>query len=212
MNIVLLGSPGSGKGTQAQMIAKKYNLFYLQTGAVARELAKTSTRIKEIVESGKLIPEEEMTMHVLDFLKTNSGNLTNILFEGFPRFVLQYEALSNFLQEKGDDIDLVLSLDLTEEEAIKRVTSRRICSVCGEVYNLITNPPVSEATCVCGGKLIQREDDNPESISVRFKDYTENTKVLIDYLDKKGLLTRVDGNRPIEVIFREITSIIDKVA
>lgn len=207
MNIVLLGAPASGKGTQAELLAKKFGLFLLQTGELSRDLAQKDARIKEIVESGKLIPQEEMTMYVLDYLHKQKTNLKDILFEGFPRFISQYEALEKFLKSKGDDIDAVISLDISQEEAIKRISSRRTCEKCGKVYNLVTNPPPA-GKCECGGNLVQRKDDLPESVKVRFGYYKENTKELIDCLDKKGKLIRVDGERPIEEIQKDLVKII----
>lgn len=205
MNIVLLGSPASGKGTQAELLCREFGLYHLSTGDLSRKLAEKDGRIKEMIDSGKLIPEQEMTMHVLDFLLHEKPDLKNILFEGFPRFISQYEALDEYLKNKGDDIDLVISLDLSEEAAIKRLSSRRICENCGATFNLETNPPAKEGICdKCGSKLIQRKDDNPESIKTRFEYYQNNTKELIDYLDRKGKLVRVDGDRPIEEIAEDI--------
>jgi len=202
---VILGAPASGKGTQAQLLSEKFKLFHFQTGELSRSLAKKDPRIKKIVDSGKLIPEEEMTMYALDYLKENKPDLKNILFEGFPRFISQYEALEKFLELKGDGIDAVISLDISEREAVRRLSARRICENCGEIYNLITTPPPEEGKCGnCGGKLVQRADDKPESIKVRFSYYKDNTEKLIDYLDRKKKLIRIDGERPIEVIFKDI--------
>ena len=209
MNIIILGAPASGKGTQATLLAEKIGLYLLQTGELSRNLAKKDKRIREIVNSGKLIPEEEMTMYVLDFLHKEKPDLKNILFEGFPRFISQYDALEKFLMSKGDDIDLVISIDISEEEAVKRISSRRVCEKCGKIYNLITNPP-PKADCECGGNLIQRKDDNPESVMTRFKYYEENTKELIDYLDKKGKLVRIDGERPIDEIQKDLIRILKR--
>jgi adenylate kinase len=209
MNIIVLGAPGSGKGTQAEKLVKELDLYYLQTGELSRELAKKDARIRKIVNSGKLIPEQEMTMYVIDFLSKKEPQMGDILFEGFPRFISQYEALQDFLRTKSDDIDAVISLDISEKEAVKRVSSRRICKKCGEVYNLITNPP-PKGRCKCKGKLIQREDDKPKSVKVRFEYYKRNTKKLIDYLDKKGKLLKIDGDRSIDVIFNDIMSRLTK--
>lgn len=203
MNIILLGAPASGKGTQADLLTREFGLYHLQTGQIARDLAKKDERIKQIIESGKLIPEEEMTMHVIDHLSNKKNNMKDILFEGFPRFISQYEALKNYLETKGDDIDKVFTLDISEDEAIKRISSRRICEKCGEVYNLVTNPPSGDK-CKCGGKLIQRADDKKEAIKVRFRYYEQNTKKLIDYLDQKGQVEHVDAERSIEEIFADI--------
>jgi len=210
MNIVLLGAPASGKGTQAELLAKKFNLYLFSTGNLSRDLAKKDTRIKRIIESGQLIPQEEMTMYVLDYLKQNKKELSNILFEGYPRFISQYQALDGFLKSKGDDIDAVISLDISRDEAIRRITSRRMCVVCGRSYNLITNPPATAGVCACGGKLVQRKDDSPNAVKTRFQYYRNNTKQLIDYLDKKRILIRVDGERPIEEIFKDLSNIVQR--
>jgi adenylate kinase len=212
MNIVLLGSPASGKGTQAEILCREFNLFHLSTGDISRKLAETDPRIKDMINSGKLIPSEEMTMYVLDFLKTQKPDLKDILFEGFPRFITQYEALDNFLRGKGDDIDMVISLEVSEKVAIERISSRRVCETCGESYNIVTKSPRIDGVCdKCGGRLVQRKDDNPESVKVRFKYYQENTKELIDYLDEKGLLTKVDGERPIDEIASDLHKMVEKV-
>ena len=212
MNIVLLGSPASGKGTQADLLCQKFGLFHLSTGNVARGLAEKDERIKEIVNSGKLIPEEEMTMYVIDFLSKERSDLKDILFEGFPRFISQYEALASFLTTKGDDIDVVISLEVSEKVAIDRVSERRVCSGCGENYNLLTKPSREEGKCdKCGGKLIQRADDNPRAVRVRLRYYRDNTKALIDYLDVKGKLTKVDGERAIKEIHQELVQIVEKI-
>lgn len=212
MNIVLIGSPASGKGTQAELLSQKFGLYHLSTGDVARRLIKTDKRLEKIYTSGQLIPEGEMTMHVINFISIEKPDLKDILFEGFPRFISQYEALSNFLKAKGDDIDIVLSLDVTQEEAVKRIASRRICNKCGENYNLFSKPPLKTGICdKCGGNLIQRSDDNEESVKVRFDFYRDNTKALIDYLDKNNKLTRVNGERSVEEIQNELIEIVEKL-
>lgn len=212
MNIVLLGSPASGKGTQANLLCEKFNLYHLSTGDVARKLADKNERIKDLINSGKLIPAEEMTMHVINFLSNEKPDLKNILFEGFPRFISQYEALSNFLITKGDDIDLIISLEVSQEEAIKRISSRRVCESCGENYNLITKPPKIDKKCdKCNSNLIQREDDSEDSVKVRFEYYKDNTKELIDYVEKLGKLTKVNGERPIDEIQKDLVEIIEGI-
>lgn len=205
MNIILLGSPGSGKDTQAAKLVKKYSLSLFSAGDLAREIAKKDTRLSKLVNSGKLIPEEEMTQYVVRHLeKTNSFN--NILFEGYPRFINQYIVLENLLNKKGSRIDYTISLDISQETAVKRISSRRICKNCGRVFNLVTNPPVHPDVCDnCGKKLTTRPDDNPESIKTRFEYYTKNTEKLTDYLEKRGDLIRINGERSIDEIFKDIT-------
>ena len=195
--------PGSGKGTQADLLVKKLNLFYFQAGKLSRDLAKRDSRIAKIVGSGQLIPEEEMTNYVGKYLNEYIPGGKNVLFEGYPRFIKQYEYLKNWALKKGDDIDAVVFIDISEEEAIKRLSSRRTCEDCSEVYNLVTNPP-PYGKCECGGKLIRRKDDHPESIKKRFQMYRENTKKLVDYVDNNGNLIKVDGERSINVIFEDI--------
>jgi len=212
MNIVLLGSPASGKRTQADILCRKFGLFHLSTGDIARKLAEEDPRIKEIVTSGKLIPPEEITMHVLDFLEHKKPDLKNILFEGFPRFVSQFDALDNFLKSKGDAIDAVISLAVPMDVAIKRISSRWGCPKCGEIYNTETKPPKTSGICdKCGSNLSQREDDKPESVRTRFEYYLENTKELIDYVDSKGKLTKIDGDRPIDVIAKDLEEVVKKI-
>jgi adenylate kinase len=204
MNIILLGPPGSGKGTQAEKLSTELNLFYLQTGSLAREWSKNDPKIKEIVDSGKLIPEELMTPYVMQYLETKVPEGKNILFEGFPRFINQYQQYEKWLGTKGQKIDAVISLDISEDSVVKRLSSRRICENCGEVYNLITNPPPEADVCHCGGPLIQRADDNPESIKVRFRYFHENTQQLINYLRQQNKVIGIDADRPIETIFNDI--------
>jgi adenylate kinase len=203
MILILLGLPGSGKGTQAELLAKKYGLRLFQTGDFARELASNDSRIKKIVESGGLIPEEEMTRYVYQKLDTDYSDAENILFEGFPRFVVQYEKLVSWLKAKNKKIDAIIFLNLTEEEVIKRLSSRRICSKCSKVYNLVTNPPIN-GKCECGGDLIIRSDDNEESIKTRFSAYKKATGKLVEYLDKKGELIKINAAKPIDDIFQDI--------
>jgi len=212
MNIVLLGTPASGKGTQAEILCRKFGLYHLSTGDIARNLALKDPRIREIIDSGKLVPHEEMTMYVLEFLGEKKADLKDILFEGFPRFIPQYEALENFMHTKSDDIDVVISLDVSQEVAIKRISSRRVCDKCGENYSLVIKLSQKEGICdKCGGNLIQREDDKPEAVKVRFQYYQDNTKELIDYLEKKGKLTRVNGERSIDEIAKDLEDIVKKL-
>ena len=209
MNIILLGSPGSGKGTQAELLVGKFDLFYLQTGRLSRKWAKTDPEIKKITDSGRLIPEEKMTKFVHNFLEDKIPDGKNILFEGYPRYKTQYQFLEKWLSEKNEKIDAVIFLDISQEEAIKRLASRRTCEKCGEVYNLITNPPKA-GMCKCGGGLIQRKDDIPQAIKTRFLVYKENTKEVVDYAKDKGALINIDADRPIDLIHKDIVSKLQK--
>lgn len=210
MNIIILGVPGSGKGTQAEKLAKKFGLYYLGTGDISRKWAKRNKRIKKIIQSGKLIPEKEMTKHTIKILEKDVPSGKNIIFEGWPRFIDQYEDLINWLSKKGQKIDLAFFLDIKKEVVVKRLSSRRVCSQCGEIYNIITQPPPSKDRCECGGRLVRRKDDNPKSIKSRFDYYRNNTGKLVDFLRQQGQLTEIDGDRPIEPIFKDIVQRLKK--
>jgi len=157
------------------------------------------------MEKGELIPEEEMTRYVSDFLEDNVDDFDNILFDGYPRFVTQYQFLENWLKEKGSAIDVVIVLGVGEDEIIKRLSARRVCAKCEKVYNLITNPP-PEGKCECGGELVLREDDKPEVIKERFEWYRENTLPMIEHVRKvsSGKVVEVDGARPIDAVHKDI--------
>ena len=201
MNIVLLGLPGSGKGTQAEKIVEKLGVYYFEAGKFARNLAKTNPEIKRLIDNGKLIPQEKMTKYVQDFLEKNVPEKSDILFEGYPRFIGQYLFLKKWLAQRGKKIDKVIMLDVDKEEVIKRLSARRMCEDDGKIYNLITNPPEKGD---CKGRLIQREDDRPEVIKKRFEEYEENVMPLIRYIEKEGKLIHVDGARPIDKVTKDI--------
>lgn len=209
MNIIILGPPGSGKGTQARRIVEFLNLFYFESGEFSRKLAKASPRIEKIVGGGGLIPEEEMTKYVAEYLEKEIPGGRNILFDGYPRFITQYKFLEHWLENEGSRIDKVFLFEVSDKETIRRLSARRICGKCGTVYNLITNPPPGER-CKCGGELIQRDDDKPEVIKERLKVYKENTLPMVEYIEKRGILERVDAERPIDTIYLDLIQRIEK--
>lgn len=204
MNLIILGPQGSGKGTQAKLIAKRLTLFYFEIGDYLRELAETDSRIDEIVnKKGVLLPDEEIFSYVSKYLAKNDSDLKNFIFDGYPRSVKQYQLLKDWLQEKGSVIDKVILLNISEEESLKRLSARRICEDCGNLYNLITKPP-PKGVCECGGKLIQREDDQPDAIKKRLAEYQKQTMPVIDQFRKEGILLEIDGERPIKTIHDDI--------
>ena len=188
MNIIVLGPPGSGKGTQSKILKDSLGMEYFSTGDFSRKLAEYSPRIKNIVESGDLIPEEEMTRYVSKYLEENFKDVTNVLFDGFPRFVSQYQFLSKWLSDRGSNRIITIFLELNDDVVVNRLSSRKICEECGKEYNLVTNPPKGN-NCECGGNLITRADDNPESIKERLIVYKENVKPLVEYIEKEGNLS-----------------------
>jgi len=213
MNLIILGPQGSGKGTQARLLTDKLGLFYVESGGLLREAAKKDLTIDEIMnKKGQLLPDEITFKIVRDFLQKNHPEAQNLLLDGYPRSLRQYQLIRDYLSQKGTKIDKAIFLDLTDEEAVKRLSSRRICSSCGEVYNMITNPPKDPGVCdKCGGKLIQREDDKPELVHERLKLYRASTQPLVGELEKEGILININGEQPIETILGQIVEKLNNV-
>lgn len=191
MNIVLFGPPGAGKGTQAEIISEKLNIPTISTGAVLREAMKNQTptgiKAKEYVEAGKLVPDEVVTAIIkerISFPDCSKG----FILDGFPRTIPQADAL----EKMGVEIDVVLSIEISDGEIIKRLAARRLCEDCGTPYSVIFNPTKDNIHCdKCGGKLISRKDDDPEVIKSRLETYHSQTEPVKAYYDRKGLLQTV---------------------
>jgi adenylate kinase len=202
MNIIILGPQGSGKGTQAKLLADEFDLFYFESGNFLRKLAEENERIDRIInKEGKLLPDEETFSYVKEELEEKVPGRDGIILDGYPRSIKQYRLLTDWLQEKGKDIDYVIFLDISEKESIRRLSARRMDKETGKIYNLITNPP-SES--VEEKNLVQRADDKPGAIKIRLEQYKKETKPLVDLLREKGVLMEVDGERPIQVILEDI--------
>lgn len=202
MNIIILGPQGSGKGTQAELVAEKFDFFHLESGDFLRDIAKNDTRVDQIInKEGKLLSDEETFDLISGHLAVKLPKRDGVILDGFPRTVRQYELFSQWLSQKGRKIDLAVLLDVSDEESVRRLSARRLDRRSGKIYNLITNPlpPNTKEE-----DLIQREDDKPEAIKKRLKLYHEKTQPLINVLDGEGILVRVNGERPIEVIAEEI--------
>lgn len=208
MNIILLGPQGSGKGTQAKLLSEKFGLFYFEMGDFLRELAKRDPAIDRIInKEGKLLPDDMFFFAMKKLLEKEIVKGRNLILDGFPRTESQYRMLKNWFDEKGLKIDKVIFLDISPKETIRRLSARRVCDRCGANYNLITNPPSGES-CSCGGKLIQREDDQPKRIKVRLNEYRKNTQPLLEIFKKQGILAKVDGERPIAVIHQDLVKLV----
>lgn len=204
MNILLLGPQGSGKGTQARILTEKFNFFYFESGAYLRKIAEKDEGIRRLLSEGKLVPDREMTSYLTAFL--DSKNLyDDIIFDGFPRTLPQYEFLRNWLNQKKVSIDLVLVLKISEEETIRRLSARRIDPRTGKIYNLITDKPPADVDVK---ELIQREDDKPKAIEKRLKLYREQTEPLISELRKDSKVIEINGERPIEEIANDLERIV----
>ncbi len=210
MNILILGPQGSGKGTQAQLLSGKMGYYYVESGRILREAAKSSPVVDEIInQKGQLLPDEETFSLIKGKLESEAQDLNKVVFDGFPRSFKQYSLLKDWLHSKGTKLDLAILLEIGESETIKRLSARRTCEKCGKVYNLITSPPPKEG-CLCGGKLSQRVDDTPEAIKTRLAAFREVTTPLIEQLGREGILIKLNGERPIQTIFRDILAIVQK--
>jgi adenylate kinase len=207
MNIIVLGPQGSGKGTQAQMLARKYGLNHIEMGGILRSIAASDNQyavpVRNAMAKGQLVPDEFFRLVLWDHINKCDKN-KGFIFDGFPRNLPQYEQLKDMLMRFGLKIDHVILIDISEEETIKRLAARRTCKKCGRVYNLITNPPPETGKCECGGELYQREDDTPESTRVRLITYREMTTPVIDEARKEKVLMEFDGEKPIDEIHKEI--------
>ena len=212
MNIILLGPQGSGKGTQAALLVRSFNLYYFEMGGVLRDEAKRNPEIDEkINKKGELLPDEEVFSILVSNLNREAPGRDQILFDGFPRSVAQYQMLKDWLAEAGKKIDLAILIKISEAESVRRLSARRICRKCGKIWNLVTTPiPPSENLCSCGGELYQSEDDKPEAIKERLSLYQKVTGPLLEMLDSEGKLVGVGGERPVDEIFEEISKDIQK--
>jgi len=214
MNIVLLGPPGSGKGTQAKMIAEKYGVVHISTGDILRENVRNGTDLgkeaKKFMEAGKLVPDSLLIDIIKDRLAKDDVK-GGWMLDGYPRTMPQAEAMDKILPALGQKIDVVLNIDVPDAELVKRVTGRRMCK-CGATYHVQFNPPKVEGKCdACGGELYQRADDTEETVKERLQAYHAQTQPLIDYYDKRGIVATVLGVGDIKEIFGKIAEALDKI-
>lgn len=214
MNIILLGPPGAGKGTQAKKIAEHYSLPHISTGDILRENISNNTSLgikaKSYMAKGELVPDELLITIIRDRLSKPDCS-KGFLLDGYPRTVPQADALQMILTESNKKLDIVLNIDVDDEELIKRLSGRRVCASCGMSYHMIFNPPKEDEICdKCEGKLYQREDDKPEAIRNRLIVYKKQTQPLIEYYTRKSLLRTVDGGKDIPEIFKDIRKILEK--
>jgi adenylate kinase len=213
MNLILLGPPGAGKGTQAQMIVERYHIPQISTGDILRKAVKEGTplgkKAKAFMDQGQLVPDEVVIGIIDGRLRAPDCN-PGFILDGFPRTIAQAEALQPILNKMGKSIDHVINIEVDTEELVQRLTGRRTCKNCGAMFHILFHPPKVEGICDrCGGTLYQREDDKEETIRIRLNEYQRQTAPLIQYYQLKNCLRSIQGVGGQEEIFERIIRLLD---
>ncbi|PET16643.1 adenylate kinase [Bacillus thuringiensis] len=216
MNLILMGLPGAGKGTQAEQIVAKYNIPHISTGDMFRAAMKAETEMglqaKSFIDKGALVPDE-VTIGIVRERLSQEDCVRGFLLDGFPRTVAQASALEEIMKDLGKKIDYVLNINVDSGLLLKRLTGRRICKECGATYHLEFNPPATADVCdKCGGELYQRSDDNEETVANRLDVNIKQTKPLLDFYDELGYLKSINGEQDINKVFADIDVLIGGVA
>ena len=210
LRTILLGPPGAGKGTQAAKIVEKYGIPHISTGDIFRENIKKGTELgkkaQEYMNRGELVPDD-LVIEIATTRLLEDDCKNGFLLDGFPRTVYQAEKLDEFLQSHDSKIDNVIDIAVGKDELIERLTGSRVCKSCGASFHVVNIPPKQEGICdYCGGELIQRADDNLETVTNRIDVYEDQTMPLIDYYEKAGTLTHIDGSTGLDNVFADIVS------
>lgn len=213
MNIILLGPPGAGKGTQAKILTDKYGIPQISTGdilrAAVREQSPMGIKAKGYMDAGALVPDEVVVGIVQERLSKGDCD-SGFILDGFPRTVAQADALEKMLASMGKSIEHVVSVEVDNEELVRRLTGRRTCRDCARGYHVTSDPPPASGACVCGGELYQRDDDREETIRKRLAVYEEQTAPLKEYYSRKNILRPLSGIGTIEEIERKISVILER--
>ena len=212
MNMILLGPPGAGKGTQAKKITEKHDIPQISTGDILRQAVKDKTEMgvkaKGFMDQGKLVPDEVVIGIIRDRLAADDCKGGYIL-DGFPRTLPQAEELSKLLAGMNSEIDFVIDIAVGEDSLVERLTGRRTCKKCGFGYHIKFSPPADEGVCdKCGGELYLRDDDNVETVKQRFKVYRDQSETLKSFYGKTGKYHRIDGEKDINEVFGDVEKIL----
>lgn len=212
MQLLIMGAPGAGKGTQAAKIVKKFNIPQISTGDMFRAAIKDGTdlgkRAKSFMDNGQLVPDE-VTIGIVRERLSKSDCANGFILDGFPRTVAQADALKKILDDLGKRLTCVLNIHVPAENLIERAVGRRICKNCGATYHVKFNPPKSDVCDECGGELYQRADDTAETMQNRLSVYEKNTRPLIDYYKAAGIYAEIDGTQSIDKVTEDLFKILD---
>ena len=208
MNIILMGPPGAGKGTQADNIVNKYGLVQISTGDLFRKALREQNKFgiiaRYFTQFGHLVPDDYTIEMVREHFKENTYE-NGFILDGFPRTIIQARELESIAKEFHFEIDAIINLAIPEEVLVRRLSGRRTCANCGATFHLEFKPPLADGVCdKCGGELYQREDESEAAVKVRLETYNRQTKPLIDYYTMKGTIININGDQPMEDVFKDI--------
>lgn len=215
MQLLMMGAPGAGKGTQAAKLVEKYNIPQISTGDMFRAAIKDGTelgkRAKSFMDAGQLVPDD-VTIGIVRERLAKSDCENGFILDGFPRTLAQAEALTKILDELGKKLTRVLNIHVPSEDLIERAVGRRICKNCGATYHVKFNPTKIADTCDnCGGELFQRADDNADTMKNRLSVYENSTRPLIDYYKNAGIYSEIDGRQPIDKVTEDLFNVLSSV-
>lgn len=209
MNILIMGGPGAGKGTMSAKIVEKFNVNHISTGDIFRSEIGNGTELgleaKSYMDKGLLVPDELVNNMVKSYLDKLEDKKNGFLLDGYPRTLEQAKAFDALAGDGALSIDKVIAMDIPFDVLAGRITGRRLCTECGEIYHLQSKPPMVEGKCdVCGGDLYQRKDDTVESLTVRLDEYSKQTAPVLDYYEQKGIVARINADQPIENVWSDV--------
>ena len=214
LNILIMGGPGAGKGTMSAKIVEKYNVCHISTGDIFRSEIGNQTELgmmaKSYMDKGLLVPDEVTNQMVKSYLENLEDKKNGFLLDGYPRTIDQAKAFDALSEGSDLAIDTVIAMELDFSVLSGRITGRRLCRNCGEIYHMVTKPPKQEGVCDnCGGELYQRKDDTEESLKDRLDEYSRQTEPVLDFYEKKGLVKHINADQPIEKVWQDVQAALE---